>query len=314
MNIGVKHIIDKLIPTIATITMAAIVGGCFTGIESTPKITGADVRKSNLAMSEEDNYFDSAEAQNISIWQVGKKFIVTDSRIALAMALNPIGSKLEKGDTLRFERVADITSIMGKPVAEFVFSGSDGTTAVYDAEASVAELGKMNGVRVPFTVELSRVEAVRDKMRGKEYYTLTSEWNDMDRKPRRGRKFVRVKAVDVQPGNESYPVCVTFAQATDTFTMMMSLDKGLADARRFSTLLSLSDPRSRYPAISDANWMLIQNGKVTEGMTRPEVRLSLGKPDNVERRPGYSVLQEIWTYADGRFLLFEDGLLKNSRL
>lgn len=314
MKTDIKHIVDKLIPTVAAILTAATVGSCFTGIESTPKITSADVKNAKLSGNDEDGYLDSAASENISVWRPGKEFIVADSRIGLAMALSPVGTRLEPGDTLRFARVDDVTSIMGKPVAEFVFAGPGGSTAVYNAEASVAELQRMDGVRVPFTVELSRVQAVRNKMSGKEYYTLTSDWNDMNRKPRRGRKFVRVKAIDVQPGNESYPVYVTLTQATDTFTMMMSLGNGLADARRFSTLLSINDPRGRYPAISDANWVLIQNGRVAEGMTRNEVRLSLGKPDNVERRPGYSVLQEIWTYADGRFLLFEDGLLKNSRL
>lgn len=55
------------------------------------------------------------------------------------------------------------------------------------------------------------------------------------------------------------------------------------------------------------------NGTVTEDMTRDECRLSLGAPDNIDRRAGYSVLREVWSYENGRYLIFEDGLLRSYR-
>lgn len=48
-------------------------------------------------------------------------------------------------------------------------------------------------------------------------------------------------------------------------------------------------------------------------MTRDEARLALGAPANIDRRPGYSFMREIWTYENGIFLIFEDGLLKSFR-
>ncbi len=302
------------IATAAAVFTAVAVAGCFTGIESTPKITGTDVRRDRMAPNPDAGYLDSAVPESISDWKPGKAFVVTDSRISLAMAVGGARGELEAGDTIYFSGVRDVNSMLGKPVAEIRFTGRDGLEAVFNAEASIGELSEMEGVKIPFTVELSRVEAVRKRMTGGKYYILTSDWNDMNRQPRRGRKYVEVTAVDVQPGNDTYPVCVILAQQTDMFTVMLSLGNGIADTRKFPTVFSTKNPRSSYPEISDANWTLIQNGKVAEGMTRGEVRMAIGSPKNVDRRPGYSVLSEVWTYPDGSFMIFEDGLLKRFRL
>ncbi len=51
------------------------------------------------------------------------------------------------------------------------------------------------------------------------------------------------------------------------------------------------------------------SGRVSEGMTRDECRLALGVPDEIKRMPAYEGMREIWTYAEGRRLVFSDGLL-----
>lgn len=93
----------------------------------------------------------------------------------------------------------------------------------------------------------------------------------------------------------------------------MSVGSDLRATRKFGSLLSLSNPRDRYPEITDANWNNIVNGRVSEDMTREECRLALGAPATVDRRPGYSIMREIWTYENGRYLIFEDGLLRSFR-
>lgn len=323
---------NRTIAAVAAVITAVTVASCFTGIESTPKITGADVKRDRIASNPDVSYLDAAVAEKIGDWKPGKAFVVTDSRISLAMAVSGEEREGERGeeregergkrgegfltagDTIYFAGARDVNSMLGKPVAEIRFTGRDGVEAVFNAEASMGELGEMDGVKIPFTVELSRVEKVRNMVTGKKYFILTSDWNDMNRQPRRGRRYVEVETVDVQPGNDTYPVCLTLVQQTDTFTVMLSLGNGIADTRKFSTLFSTRNPRVLYPKISDANWALIQNGRVAEGMTREEVRMSVGNPKNVERRPGYSVLSEIWTYPNGSFMIFEDGLLKSFRL
>ena len=86
-----------------------------------------------------------------------------------------------------------------------------------------------------------------------------------------------------------------------------------ASPRRFGAVLSVADPRRRYQHVTDEVWTNIVDGKVAPGMTRDECRLSLGKPASVDRVPGSSYLYERWTYDNGIYLIFEDGVLTQFR-
>ncbi len=57
--------------------------GCFTGIESTPKITASDVKREKVAVTEEDRYLDNVRHAPLDKWHEGKLFYVTDDKINL---------------------------------------------------------------------------------------------------------------------------------------------------------------------------------------------------------------------------------------
>lgn len=306
--------------TITIIVLTALsLSSCFTGIESTPRITESDVKRSATAqLPADDSSLAEIKPQHLQDWQPGKAFYVTNPKIGLALTLSPAGSTLHEADTLHYRSVTEVTSIMGRPVAQILFDGPRGITAIYRADVSVDRLSSLDGVNIPFTVELSVPQTARRLMKGHEYWITTSEWLDTRRQPRRGRKFVPVRVIDVVEGDDTYPVCLMLEdytrQPADTFAIMMSVGDGIASSRRFQTMFALTDPHTRYPAITDATWAHIINGRVAEGMTHEEVRLSVGRPVNIDRRPGYGSLREIWTYENGTFLVFEDGLLKNLSL
>lgn len=298
--------------------LAMLTSSCFTGIESTPKITDVDVRRQALSTSPDNaRLLRDIAPQPIAKWQVGKAFIVTSPKIGMALTLSPSTAHLSPGDTLRFRSIRNITSILGKPVAEITFSAPDSTTAIYRADNSIETLSSLPGLSIPFTSELSISHEVRTRMLGNDYWVNTSDWLDRNLIPRRGRKFIKVRVIDVDHGDDTYPVLLTLAdvghEPADTFCLLMSIGNGISSTRQFPALLSIDDPHKRYPTITPAMWQLICNGKVETGMTRDEVRLSLGRPINVDRRPGYNSLAEIWTYENGRFIIFEDGLLKTYR-
>lgn len=310
-------LIDKVISAAATLAVAAVATACFTGIESTPKITAGEVKRTTPAPTAENAFLNDVTNQNIDSWQPGKRFFVTDNKIAVALSVNPPGERLVAGDTLRFSSISDYEGILGTPIAELTFTTSRGLTATFRADRSTNELRKLQGIKIPFTVEESVVEEIGRRTIGHDYWITTSDWLDTAMQPRRGRKFVKVRVVDVKPGNETYPALLKLVdnghQPADTFAMLITVGTGIASSQPFGSVFSFTDPHLRYPAVSDVMWKDICHGRVREGMTREEVRLSMGRPLNINRRPGYSSLHEIWTYEYGRTLIFEDGLLISSR-
>ena len=95
--------------------------------------------------------------------------------------------------------------------------------------------------------------------------------------------------------------------------MFMSSAHSSVQNRTYTDLFSDSDVHLRYPEISDDNWACIIRGDVALGMNKDECRLSLGTPKTIDRRPTYDGLVEYWTYDNGVYLIFEDGLLRRYR-
>lgn len=87
-----------------------------------------------------------------------------------------------------------------------------------------------------------------------------------------------------------------------------------SSTRNFATLFSLTDPRLRYPAITDENWEAITYSRVRPYMTRDEARMAVGSPNEIDRGRNYSAAYERWIYPNGAYLIFEDGLLKSFRI
>lgn len=82
----------------------------------------------------------------------------------------------------------------------------------------------------------------------------------------------------------------------------------------FSSLFSLSDPKEDYPNIAPEIWDLICKGRVCEGMTKEECKLSLGNPQEVDRGHNWDQLLDVWTYSDGSYLFFiNDRLTREKR-
>lgn len=297
------------------ILLALLLTGCFTGIESTPKITSDDVKKEQVSISVEDNYLSNIKPQQLSDWTAGKAFLVTDEKIALAI-MPTSGTQLNVGDTLKFKQYRIIPNVTGGESTELIFSIGKGE-ASYKVNASYEEINKRDGVVIPFTIELSIVDEIDKLLTGKTLYVRTAtRYNDQG-EPHDGKKYVKVKIIDILPGNSNYPIRVKFtndgdAEASPSY-IYMSLDNYNKSTRNFASLFSFNDIRNQYPQISDENWLNIINSRVALDMTRDECRLALGAPASISRRPGISTLQELWTYENGVYLIFDDGLLRSFR-
>ena len=297
------------------ILLAWGLSSCFTGIESTPRITDKDVSRRNVVVTDEDRYLAGVLPQQLSDWEPGKQFYVTDGKISLA--LEPGTSAPEAGSVIRFLSIRTVPSLTGGDDTELLFADSNGGEAVYRVNASPSELSNRSSVSVPFTIEMSLVDSVRSKLKDRELYIRTSLWYDADGNASTGLKYIPVRISSVEPGNLVYPVKVTFDADMDgkpvKASVYMSVGDSMHSARNFASLFSFGNPRDRYPMITDVNWDRIIHGRVATDMTRDECRMALGAPSHIDRYQGTSAYGERWTYENGVYLIFFDGVLSSYR-
>ncbi len=287
--------------------------GCFTGIESTPKITASDVRRENALPTTEDGFLAKVTPSPFKEWTAGKRFHVTDDKVSLIFGptLKP-GTKLA-GKTITYDSATTSADFTGREVTDLTFVTPDGQRPVYRINRDIST--DSASPDVPFTIQKSIIEDARNLLQGKRLYIMTSQWRDSLDRITGGRKFVPVTITDIGYGTANYPIRVTFTDDGSGKEAMLFLSTGddTKSSRRFAAQFSLDNPRKRYPAITDETWALIIDGKLRQGMTRDECRLSLGAPNDVDRAAGYNAMHEVWSYENGIYLIFEDGLLKTFR-
>lgn len=310
------------LPRVATLMLPILLAGCFTGVESTPKISEGEVRKAHVATRPETSYLDDVKAEPFASWKPGKEFVCTDDRVMRIFGASANRMSSLAGSTISYAGAGEVTAFTGEPVAELRFSTPQGEV-VYRTDISLDSLMRRESFEMPFLSEKSRLDGLRAKMKGKKYYVTTPIWQDASGDRIRGVKYVEVEVCDVLAGSGVYaatlqlqfviPPTAGKESRPVTFYLPLSLDSGRGATRTFADQFSLSDPRKRYPRITDSNWELIIRGALAQGMTRDECRLSLGAPARVERRPGSTTLYERWTYEDGATLTFADGLLSSYR-
>lgn len=299
--------------------MAALLNSCFTGIESTPRISSGDVRKRDASVrTPEQQYLSDIKPLPPSAWQSGKRFFVTDDKISIIFQPGDLHCDSLNGHDLVFQRFEEAPSVTGGGATILVFA-EDGTPDAlhYRVNVPLSELRERERLEVPFTVERSTVEKVDSAMRSKTFYISTPKWfvaaND---KAYVGKRHIPVTISRVEPGTYIYPLRVFFKPDQDDkeYWIPMTVGDDRAATRNFYTVFNFENPRKRYPQITDQTWELITNSRVTVGMTRDECRLALGAPNSYRTIPVYNATVEQWNFDDGMYLIFEDGILTRYRI
>lgn len=286
---------------------------CFTGVESTPKITYKEDKGQKNGLSEEEALAATFRAEPFALWENGKTFCVTSPRISLAMTgASPQTVMPQTGDTIVYTGRHTVTDLTGDEIVELLFTmPRTGSELAYRTNSTETALADRNMVEVPFTIDLTLVDNVRRVLKGKELFVKTNLWFTTDGTAFNGRKFVKVTVSDVCPGNEVYPLKVVFNDENgNSQALFMSAATGSRwTPREFQSLFSFTNPRTNYPQITDGMWHNIINSKVATGMTKLEATLALGSPSSIDRGHNHTSAYERWNYSDGIYLIFEDGLL-----
>lgn len=301
------------------ILCTTLFAACNTGIESTKTIKMSKSERKETQPSDEQNFADRFTVQYLKDWKNGKMFLITDDKASVLL------ENTSKSD-LRLE---------GKKV---VYAGSENRPTAGENEVCILKfkdvetgdlynyntkkspknaLNEISGLDLPLMIDLDLVNSISTQLKGKELWTRSQFWYDGNGNNIVGKKFIPVIISDVKPGNMYFPVLIEFLYEDTkkaSFYMNVKSVTGIgAESRTFPMLFSLTDPRIKYPSISDEVWNNIREGKVALGMTKEECKLSLGNPTDVDSGHDWNNTIDIWRYSNGTFLNFQDGLLVNFR-
>lgn len=294
---------------------------CNTGIESTKKITPTRADRQLLQPVREDNLTDSIVPESLDSWNVGKRFMLTDSKASLLYEVQDAEGRRLHGDSLdnivvSFDGVESQPTPAGGNIGVIRFRHNPtGMILRYPSRRDFKDIGTMVWSDFPMLIDLDMVDRFSYVLKGRRLWTRTGLWYDNNGNLLRGAKFIPVTVDDVIAGDTAFPLTVIFNDGTRTASIPMNMPdaKGNHGSRQFSSLFSLSDPKDRHPDILPEIWDLICHGKVTAGMTKEEVKLSIGNPKEVERGHNWDSLVDYWKYADGTYLLFIDDKLVDNR-
>ncbi len=302
---------------VITALVAVMLTSCFTGVETTKKITERDVQRAFQEM-ERGKHESSITpfVDSLPHWRQGKEFWVVDDRAHLIFqpsASYSIDSLQLTGKRLEFISYSTRRQIDNSEVVDIIMSDSHGHRLIYATGKSLGDVSKPS-FSMPFLVDDDMVQNYARQLVGKTVYVKTSVWFDgAGNYTTGGRKFVPVVITAVTAGNDVYPLMVAFRDGDKEATLWMTTHNTPISGHHFDDLFSMTDVRKQYSKISDENWQRIVAGKVAEGMTKEECRLAMGSPKNLTQLPDQSGLREYWYYDGGRYLFFVDGLLKEFR-
>ncbi len=308
-------------PIARLLLMAAVMFGCqacFTGIEGTKKITISKEDRKLLEPTEEEKYLQDISGLQISKWAKGKQFVIADNRAA--QILKPIDSARPVSDiisdTIQYSHINTYKGYDGKLQYYIIFKHGDDLYRYDTSLSGFANIDDLTSDRLPMLIDLDLANEVKNKIVGRHFYLLSSNWLDSTGNRYPGCKYVEAIIKDVTPANTVNPLLVKFYVPSENLTgyYPMNYNHEQRGARTFASLFSFKDPKKNYSNITDDNWHLICHGKVNVGMTKNECRLALGSPDDSTATRDYSSTIDIWRYADGTVLFFKDGLLTETKI
>lgn len=291
---------------------------CFTGVESTKKITLSKEDKKAIMPSEEDLFFQPVAGTPVTQWEIGRPFIAADNKALMIFEQQGLPLDMDEvglgGKKLTFAGADQRIAPDGSHSLVLLFRDGDNLYR-YNTEKNVnVAAEEVHSDQVPMLIDCAMIDSARKLLNGKRLWTRSPLWYDSVGNRIPGRKFVPVTINSVESGNLVFPVKLGFkTDDGEQAWAFMNFGNSATESRAFANLFYLNDYRKNFPAISDEVWNLICEGKIATGMSKLECKLSLGNPSEVDAGHDYSQTLDLWHYPDGAILWFEDGVLTRFR-
>lgn len=296
-----------MLHTTCYILLVTCFTSCFTGVESTPKITSREVKRQHAVVTPEMDLIANLSGQPVAEWSAGKEFIYTGGKISYTMSPIQAAEKLQPGDAITFLGANPVASLTEIDDTQLAFSTPAGDTLYYRVNESPDAVTARQSLSIPFLVERYLVDSTSRLLAGNDFYIKTPVWFNEDGDNIDGRKLIKVHVDSVTAGNTSYPLAVYFTDLDGNHShVYMTASPGSRSSCSFDALFSIANPRERYKDIKPDVWECITRSQVKAEMTREECRLSLGAPREISR----AHYVERWIYDNGMILFFDDGYLQ----
>lgn len=316
------HLNIKYLKIVFLSVVSLLVAACNTGIEGTGTIKMSRNDRRETMPTDEQCLAARLHSSPLDEWSVGKQFLIADNKAALVLELPPVISLEAEspnlvGRSLVYKGVSRRPTPGGNPTLIIEFADSLSSYRYDTGKSPEIARATVTGLDLPMLIDLDLVAQADSLLAGRTLWTRSRLWYDANGDSFDGRKFVPVTVTRVMPGNMIFPFKVEFSDTdgkSATMFMNVTASEGIgAESRTFPMLFSLSDPKLKYPSITPEFWELICNGKVAYGMTKDECRLALGSPADTDSGNNWDYLIDIWSYRNGTYLQFRDGLLINYR-
>lgn len=219
-------------------------------------------------------------------------------------------------------KIFTIDSIVSKNVIRIGIGEFIDRIIYFNCEGKTFEFSFYNlrNREVPYIdnlIYLGDIDIARKLLIGKQLYILSKDWQNDDLNKARKWVSVLIKAVGVG-NNKEYPARIIFEYNKREYYVEISLSKTntdkdniWGDEHSFSKYFSFTNPKSKYPKISNDIWNLICNEKVKIGMSKQQCRLSWGEPKTINKSSGSWGVHEQWVYGSNSYLYFQNGILSS---
>ncbi|MDE5839971.1 MAG: hypothetical protein K2H49_03535 [Muribaculaceae bacterium] len=270
-----------------------------------------------MTKSDEQTFASSLQGTPLSSWEIGKQFLAMSDRtqfIFEPLGINDMSEDPITGVTLTYKGTESRINPNLEEDCIILFTDGNRTLRYPTGKPTERAMKEIDSARLPLLADLELIEKWNEKLHGKTPWTNTDLWYDRHGERCQGQKYAKVKVMDVVPATGDFPMKVRVSRTPgEESYIQMNYTSDMFDSRNFASVFFLTDPKSRYPQISEDNWGLIKDGKVGPGMTKDECKLALGNPDEVNSGHNHSQTMDIWQYANGTYLVFTDGLLTRFR-
>ena len=235
---------------VATV-LCIFVTSCFTGVESTKKITMPDTGEI-AAQSPEDRFIESYFVQQgCDTWRIGKPFYYTDEK--LSFVFRPEKPTFPDSISLKGKIFTYAGSIEESP-----FGGDDKVVLLFDCEGhkfryetgkTREEIGRLKYTPlIPPFIDIDDLNMARSLLKDRVLYIKTPMWYNEKSEAIEGRKLIPVRVVDIRPGNNVLPVEVWFEddKGNQAGVFMSLLSSSRSQYITFDRLFSFENPRLQY--------------------------------------------------------------------